>query len=519
MPEGAAGPQPEGVVYLVGAGPGDPGLITLRGVDCLGRADVVVVDRLVDPALRRHAREGAEVLYVGKESSRHTLPQEQINEMLVGLAREGKTVVRLKGGDPFVFGRGGEEAAALAEAGVRFEVVPGVTSAVAAPAYAGIPVTHRGLSSSVAIVTGHEDPAKAESSVDLARLARAADTLVFLMGMGRLKEIAAELVAHGRPPTTPVALVRWGATARQEVLIGSLADIAERAEAQGFGAPVVIVVGEVVRLREKLRWFDNRPLFGKRIVVTRSRAQASDLAALLAERGAEPIEFPVIRIAPPDDFGALDPAIERLGSYDWVIFASPNAVDALMTRCLQLGKDVRAWGRARLCAIGPATARRLQEMGLHVDLVPERFVAEGVVDAFAGVDVAGRRFLLPRSNIGRELVADLLTERGAHVEAVLAYQTLPDTGDAEDMRARLREGEIDAVTFTSSSTVRNFHAALGLDEEPALLDGVVIACIGPITAAAAGELGLTVDIVAEPPIPAFVEAIVQHYDAAGARPR
>jgi uroporphyrinogen III methyltransferase/synthase len=519
MPEDAAGPQREGVVYLVGAGPGDPGLITLKGMDCLRRADVVVVDRLADPALLRHMRAGAEVLYVGKESSRHTLPQDQINERLVDLAREGKAVVRLKGGDPFVFGRGGEEAEALVAAGVRFEVVPGVTSAVAAPAYAGIPVTHRGLSSSVAIVTGHEDPTKAESAVDLARLARATDTLVFLMGMGRLREIAAELVAHGRPATTPVALVRWGATARQGVLVGSLADIAQRAEAAGFGAPVVIVVGEVVRLREKLRWFDNRPLFGKRIVVTRSRAQASDMAALLAERGAEPIEFPVIRIAPPDDFGPLDAAIERLGSYDWIIFASPNAADALLTRCLQLGKDVRAWGSARLCAIGPATARRLEEMGLRVDLVPERFVAEGVVKAFGGIDVAGRRVLLPRSNTGRELVADALAERGAHVEAVLAYQTLPDAGDAEAMRARLREGEIDAVTFTSSSTVRNFHAALGLDREPALLDGVLVACIGPVTAAAAEELGLTVGIVAEPPIPAFVEAIAKHYDVADARPR
>ncbi|MFQ6098421.1 MAG: uroporphyrinogen-III C-methyltransferase, partial [Armatimonadota bacterium] len=317
----------EGIVYLVGAGPGDPGLITLKGAECIRRADVIVMDRLASRALLRHARTDAEVLYVGKEAGRHTLPQEQINETLVSLASTGKVVVRLKGGDPFVFGRGGEEAQALAQAGVRFEVVPGVTSAVAGPAYAGIPVTHRRSASSLVIATGHEEPGKPQSAVDYAALARAGDTLVLLMGMGRLREIAAQLTANGRDPTTPVALVRWGTTPRQEVLTGTLADIADRAKAESFGPPAVIVVGRVVDLRESLRWFDVRPLFGKRIVVTRSRSQASALVEQLAAQGADPIEFPVIKTLPPQDFGPLDDAIRSLHGYDWIVFASPNAVD------------------------------------------------------------------------------------------------------------------------------------------------------------------------------------------------
>ncbi|MFQ6132377.1 MAG: uroporphyrinogen-III C-methyltransferase [Armatimonadota bacterium] len=502
-----------GIVYLVGAGPGDPGLITLKGVRCLQKSDVIVLDRLASPGLLDHARADVEVIYVGKQAAQHTMRQEQINQLLVDLAREGKVVTRLKGGDPFVFGRGGEEAEALAQAGAAFEIVPGVTSLTAAPAYAGIPVTHRGCASSVALVTGHEDPTKQASALNWEHLAQGTDTICFAMGMGNLPEIAARLIEHGRPPHTPVALVRWGTTPRQEVLAGRLDGIARQAQEAGFKAPAIILVGEVARLRGSLRWFDDRPLFGKRIVVTRTRAQASELVHLLREQGAEAIEFPVIRIVPPESYQELDAGIARMDSYDWLVFTSPNAIDMLLERCHQLGRDIRALGRARICALGPATARSLEEKGLRVDLVPDEYIAEAVAEALGEQGIAGKRVLLARARAAREVLPERLREMGAEVDVAPAYETVLEESEAEPMRERLRRGEVDAITFTSSSTVRNFVALIGPDETVQLTRDVLIACIGPITAQAAEDLGLHVGLVAEPPISDFVQSLVEHYDA------
>ena len=507
----------KGIVYLVGAGPGDPGLITLRGLECLRRADVIVMDRLAPQALLRHARPDATLIDVGKRPDRHLMPQEEINALLVQQGQAGKTVVRLKGGDPFVFGRGGEEAEALAAAGVPFEVVPGVSSTIAAPAYAGIPVTHRGIASSVAIITGHEDPTKAESAIDFSKLACAVDTIVFAMGVGRLRSIADELMAHGRPRSTAVAIISWGTTARQAVVTGSLDSIADEAERAGIKPPAIILVGEVAKLRETLRWFDNRPLFGKRIVVTRAREQASELVELLAAQGAEPIPLPVIRITRAEDLGDLDRAIAQLDAYDWIAFTSPNGVDALVQRLLELGKDVRAMGDASLAAIGPATAERLEARGLRVELVPPEFVSAGLADALIERGMAGTRVLLPRAKAAPATLPDALERAGAEVDVVAAYETVPDAEGAAEVRAALERGEVDVITFTSSSTVRNFVEAMRAatpgvaTDVVALTRNALVACIGPVTAETAKEEGLEVGLVASPPIPQFVQAIADHF--------
>lgn len=492
----------KGMVYLVGAGPGDPGLLTVKALECLRQADCILYDRLVSVRILSHARLDAEQIYVGKESGHHTLKQEDIHRLLVQKAREGKVVCRLKGGDPFVFGRGGEEAQALQDAGVPFEVVPGVTSAIAVPAYAGIPVTHRGVSSSFAVVTGHEDSAKGQSGLRWEHLAHGVDTLLFLMGVENLPHIVDQLLAHGRRPDTPVALVRWGTTPAQETLVGTLADIATRAQEAGLRPPVVAIVGDVVRLREHLRWFDTRPLFGKRILVTRAREQASDLVAQLEAFGAEAIEFPVLRIAPLE----WD---EPVGGYDWVIFTSVNGVRCFFDRLRALGHDVRAIGSARVGAIGPATAEALEARGLRVDYVPPSFVAEAFAEHFPE-DPVGRRILIPRAREARDVLARRLSERGAQVCVLPVYETLPNTDLSQDIGRRIREGRFDAVTFTSSSTVRNLVAAVGADA----LRGVFVACIGPITAETARHLGLTVGVVAEEhTIPGLVRALVASFSS------
>lgn len=494
-----------GLVYLVGAGPGDPGLITVRGRDAIAGADVIVYDRLASPRLLDHARRSAERVYVGKQSARHTLTQDEINALLVDRARAGKTVCRLKGGDPFVYGRGGEEAEACAAAGIPFVVVPGVTSAIAVPAYAGIPVTHRRLCSALGIITGHEDPAKTESSLRWAGLAEGLDTLVFLMGVENLPNIVRELTAHGKPADTPVALVRWGTTSDQQTLTGTLGDIVDRVREAGFTAPAVTVVGEVVNLRETLRWWDNRPLSGKSIVVTRSREQASGLARSLEDLGAEAIEFPAIRIEPLEE-AARSVIFACLPlDYDWIIFTSANAVSCLMDALRKTGGDVRGLGRAKLAAIGPGTAKTLLDLGLNVDHVPAEFVAEAVLDGFPD-DVAGRTILFPRAEQAREALPEGLAERGADVHILPVYRTVPDTGNADDLRARFEAGRVDVVTFTSSSTVRNFHAAL----PDVRLDRVTVACIGPVTAQTARDLGYSVDIVADTySVPGLVDAILK----------
>ncbi|MCL4370418.1 MAG: uroporphyrinogen-III C-methyltransferase [Chloroflexi bacterium] len=499
-----------GKVYLVGGGPGDPGLLTLRGAELLGRAEVVVYDRLANGVLLdRYLRPEAERIYAGKSSDHHTYPQEEINRLLVSRALEGRIVVRLHGGDPFVFGRGGEEAAALAAAGVPFEVVPGVTSAVAVPAYAGIPVTHRGQNSSFAVVTGHEDPTKPESSLCWEKLSTGVGTLVFLMGLTNLPAIVQQLTRNGLPDATPVAVIRWGTWSRQMTLVGTLADIVARVREADFRPPAVIVVGGVVGLRETLRWWDNRPLFGKRVLVTRSREQAGSLSALLREYGADPVEVPVLQILPPESYEPLDGAIARLRSYDWVVFTSANGVKALMERLETLGLDVRALADARLAAIGPATAQELRNYHLKVDLVPSEYVAEEVAAALLSTGVAGSRILLPRADLARDLLAVELERARALVDDVVAYRTVPAAGDLTRLREQLSAGEIDVVTFASSSTVRYLVAGLG-EGAVSLLSRPLIACIGPITADTARESGLRVDVVApEHTMPGLVKALAE----------
>ncbi len=504
----------KGKVFLIGAGPGDPGLFTLKGVECLRRADVVVYDYLAGERLLEHAREGAELVYVGKKGSDHTMEQEDINQLLVEKGREGKIVARLKGGDTFIFGRGGEEALALSEAGVPFEVVPGISSAYSVPAYAGIPVTHRGYTSDVAFITGHEDPTKEESSIDWDKIATGVGTLVFLMGVKNLPRITERLMAGGRPADTPVALVRWGTTPRQQTITGTLADIARKVEEAGFKAPAITVVGEVVSLRERLRWFEDRPLFGKRVVVTRSRSQASELVERLEELGAEAVEFPTIRVTDPEGgYAALDGAIARLreqpGFYDWLLFTSANGVERFFQR-LERDGDVRDLKGVRLGAIGPATATALAHRGLKTDFVPGEYRAEAVVAGLLKLGVKGQRVLIPRAAEAREVLPRELAAAGAQVEVVPAYRTVLDDSGAARVETMLQDGEIDIITFTSSSTVKNFARLLEGFDLSRLPDSVTVACIGPITAETARELGLGVDVVAEEyTIPGLVDALVQ----------
>lgn len=506
-----------GRVYLVGAGPGDPGLITVRGVQCLEQAAVVVYDRLVDPTLLRHAPPTAELIYAGKSARNHALTQDEINAILVDRGARGNSVVRLKGGDPFVFGRGGEEIEALLEAGIPFEVVPGVTAAVAAPAYAGIPVTHRGVSSSFAVVTGHEDPTKPDSSINWSTLATATGTVVFMMGVENLSLIVRQLTSHGRSPETPVALVRWGTWPQQAVLTGALHNIVERVAAQGFKPPAVIVVGDTVKLRERFRWFDNRPLSGTRVLVTRAREQASELSRRLHDLGAETLEAPAIAITEPDDFAPLDAAIERLGSYDWVLFTSPNGVTGVFDRMDHLARDARAFGGVNIAAVGPATSQALRRHGLTPDLIPDRFLTDAVAAGLIARGVAGRRVLLPRTDIVGEDLAGALEGAGALVDQVVAYRTVQAPGIDPEVAGRLAAGEVDFVTFTSSSTVRNLLAAL--DGRQELLQRPTIVSIGPVTSRTARESGLDVRVEAvEHTVPGLVAALAAHVDERKASP-
>jgi uroporphyrinogen III methyltransferase/synthase len=498
------------VIYLVGSGPGDPGLFTLKGVRCMQEADAVVYDRLAPEALLRHAKPDAERIYVGKKPGNPTMSQEEISDLLVELGRAGKTVVRLKGGDPYVFGRGGEEALALIEAGLPFEVVPGVTSGMAAPAYAGIPVTHRGISTSVTFVTGHEDPTKGSQDVDWKKLANGADTLVLYMSIGRLEEISNGLIAAGRDPDTPVACVRWGTVAEQRTITGTLQDIADRVTEAGLKPPAIIVVGAVVALREKgLDWYERRPLFGRRVVVTRARAQAGELSRDLERLGAEVHEFPTIEITPPDDFGPLDAAIRELDSFDLIVFTSVNGVEAFFGRLRYHGLDLRAVPRAaKVAAIGPATAEGLEQAGLRVDVVPEEYRAEALIEALGTHPLAGERVLIPRAKVAREILPEFLRQAGAEVVVPPAYESVPSSEGKEELSLCLQKGEIDCVTFTASSTVENFVGAFGAEEVARLLDDTRVACIGPITADTARKHGIGVDAEAEEyTISGLIEAV------------
>jgi uroporphyrinogen III methyltransferase/synthase len=500
-----------GIVYLVGAGPGDPGLITVRGLSLLQTAQVVVYDRLANPHLLEHAPKDAELVDAGKGPGNHEMRQEDINALLVKRGLEGKRVVRLKGGDPFLFGRGGEETEALARAGVPFEVVPGVTSAIAVPAYAGIPVTHRKAASSLAIVTGNEDPTKPETAVDWLKLARSTDTIVILMGLGNLPSIARMLVDGGRSASTPIACVERGTEPRQRTVTGTLGDIADKARSAGLAAPVVTIVGDVVRLRDAIAWFDRRPLFGKRVLVTRTRQQASALSGLLTASGASPVEVPTIEVVPPDDWRPVDVVLARLQGFHWVVFTSSNAVDAVLQRLSSMHKDARAFGSAKVCAIGAATADALRVRGITADVIAQESVSEGVVDALRGQIKTGNRVLLPRQSGGREVIAPGLRVLGVDVTEVTAYALRTPTDVRERIRAALAGG-IDIATFTSSSTVRNLVDAL--DGDVSKLKDVVVASIGPVTSATARELGLRVDVEAkEHTVPGLVAAAVEYVNS------
>jgi len=496
----------KGRVYIIGAGPGDPGLITLRAVQCIREADVIIYDYLVGPEILRHATEKARLIYAGKQGGDHTLSQWQINALLVEEALKGAIVARLKGGDPFIFGRGGEEAEVLREAGIPFEVVPGISSAVAVPAYAGIPLTHRNHTVSVAFVTGHEDPTKGKSDLDWPALA-GIGTLVFLMGVKNLPLIAENLIRSGKDPETPAALIRWGTTPDQEALTGTLGNIAQRAEERGFLPPSIFVVGGVVGLRETLNWFETKPLFGRGVVITRPEAQAAEFSELLRARGARVINFPVIRIAPPQTWDELDRALACLEDYRWLIFTSANGVGFFFRRLRERGRDVRDLKGIRIATIGPATAAAIEARGIRVDLVPEEFISEGVVKAFAGEDLRGCRVLLPRAREARDVIPEGLAKMGAEVDIATAYRTARSDRDASELAPYFADEKIDVITFTSPSTVTNFLGIMGPDFR--LPSRVKIACIGPVTEAAARKAGLKVDILQESyTIPGLVEALV-----------
>jgi len=504
-----------GKVHLVGAGPGDPGLITQKGLLCLGNAQVVVYDRLLDPSLLEAAPESAERIFVGKGRGNQALTQEEINQVLIDRAEAGLDVVRLKGGDPFVFGRGGEEALAVAERGLSFEIVPGVTSAVAAAAYAGIPVTHRGIATSLTVVSGSEDPTKPESTIEWQAmgesLSQTGGTLEVLMGWNSLEPILEALVRGGLASTTPVALVQWGTWPRQNTVTGNMENIIERGREEGLEPPVMAIIGSVVKLREKLRWFDRRPLFGKKVLVTRSRSQASKLKVLLGDMGAQPVELPTIQTMSLEDYGPLDSVLARLSQFDWAIFASVNAVDAVFAR-LELSenfRDARAFGGIRIGAIGPVTSAALESRGIFADFIPETSVSEAVVHQLAGLDWSGLKILLPGADIGRDILATGLGRMGAKVELVSAYRTVTPDGVSDLTRRVIGEG-VDVVTFTSSSTARNLMDALDGDGE--VLSSSLIACIGPTTAATAKELGLNVGLVAKQHnVEGLVEALAGYF--------
>lgn len=499
-----------GKVYLIGAGPGDPGLLTLKGKEILETAQVVVYDYLANKEFLSFCRRDAEIIYVGKKGGDHTLPQEKINDLLVEKVKQGLNVARLKGGDPYVFGRGGEEAEDLLQAGADLEVVPGVTSAVAAPAYAGIPLTHREYSSSVSFITGHEDPSKEGSAHNWQALAASTNTLVFFMGVKNLSSISRNLTGAGMDPETPAALVRWGTTCRQQTVEGTIADIPRVAEEKGIRPPALLVVGEVVRLRSKLNWFERLPLLGRKVVVTRARQQASDLVRRLEALGACCLEFPTISIEPLSDYSGVDEAITNLDMYDWLIFTSVNGVLHFWERLRQSGLDSRALGFCRVAAIGPATADALRERGIFPDFVPDKYVAESVVEGLLKLGIKNTSVLIPRAKEAREVLPRELEKAGARVSILPVYETkLAGTG-GEDPRDLLDNGNIDYVTFTSSSTVRNFFSLVPAEDvREYVQNGLCMACIGPITADTLREFGFEPEITAaEYTIPGLVDALL-----------
>ena len=497
------------IVYLIGAGPGDSGLFTLKGKKILEKAEVIIYDRLVGDGILGLGNPDAEYIYVGKTAGQHALSQDEINDLLVEKAATGKIVVRLKGGDPFLFGRGGEEALYIREHGYDYEIVPGISSAIAVPAYAGIPVTHRDATSSLAIITGHEKPGKEISSIKWKELARGVGTLVFLMGVENLEFICQQLIENGKAPDTPVALVRWGTLPSQEVLTGTLENINRKVKESSFKPPAVIIVGDVVKLRPQLYWIENKPLFGQKIMVTRARTQASRLVEEINELGGEAIEFPSIVIQKEANLNSLYNAFEHLDSYNWIIFTSVNAVDIFFAELREQELDIRSLHRSNICAIGPATRKSLEERGLKVEFIPEEYRAEGILQELESRVKKGEWVLLPRARGARAVLPDTLRQWGVHVNEVILYEAVP-VGKVSKARINdILEGRVDYLTFTSSSTVSNFVKMVGRDNVLRVDKKVKVACIGPVTAETAHAHGFSVDIVArEYTIDGLLQALI-----------
>ncbi len=497
-----------GKVVLVGAGPGDPGLITVKGLDSLRTADAVVFDRLASPKLLAEARSDAELYDAGKGRDDHRMTQTEINELLIELGRRGLNVCRLKGGDPFVFGRGGEEALDLAAAGVPWEVVPGISSTIAAPAYAGIPVTQRGMSTSLTIVTGSEDPNKPDSTINWDALAGLSGTLVFVMGWQGMNDIVAALTTRGVPGERPAALIQWGTTSKQRVVTGPVSEIVARGVEAGIGAPVALVIGAVAGLRDAMAWFDTRPLFGKRVLVTRARSQASTLVKQLEDLGADVLEYPTIEIIPVRDPEPLDEALRNISKYDWMMFTSSNAVRGVADRMRAVGIDSRALAHLKFGVNGPSTAKALAEIGINADAVPDQYLASAMVELLKNDGITPKNVLFPRSEIGRETLANGLRELGSNVDEVVAYSTETPNSTGDLARKAYEEG-IDFTTFTSSSTVRNLVDLLG--GSPDLINTSKTVIIGPITAETAKELNVNIDFEAdEQSIAGIVKALTNH---------
>lgn len=501
----------KGIVFLVGAGPGAPDLITLRGMECLKNADVVVYDYLANEQLLSSAPGHAERIYAGKIGGRHNQDQDEINRQLIASALEGKTVVRLKGGDPFIFGRGGEECEALYSAGIPFEVVPGVTAAVGAAAFSGIPLTHRDFTGSVTFITGQEGK---EKDTPPEHQASGSGTLVFYMGVTSLRKNMDALLAEGRNPDTPVALVRWATTPAQQVITGTISGIADKAEAVSFKPPAVTIVGEVVKLHEKLKWYDTRPLSGKKIIVTRASEQSGELSTLLSSSGATVYECPTIRLMPPESWDSFDSAVTGLPDTDWVIFTSVNAVRFFFDRIEERGLDSRILGQCRICAVGSKTGEALRPFGIRPDLLPAVFTAEGIIETFSGIDIKGAKILYPHADLARDVIVSQLSLMGAEVTAPIAYRNvLPERLCPETLLA-LERRTIDCIIFTASSTAVNMSNLLGNDLFTDMLKGVAVASIGPITSSTCRDLGLKVDIQPETyTLTALTDAIKTYFYA------
>jgi uroporphyrinogen III methyltransferase / synthase len=514
----------KGIVYLVGAGPGDIGLLTVKGMHCLQKAEVVIYDFHLNAQILNYIDHNAEFIYAGKRGGHHTMTQDEINAAIVAKAKEGKIVCRLKGGDPFVFGRGGEEAQVLAREGISFEVVPGVSSSVAAPAYAGIPLTHRLYSSSFAVIPGYEDTTKEESSIDWAKLATGVGTLVFLMAVKNIELLTAKLIENGRSPDTPVAVIRWGTRPDQKTLVSTLKDIAKLVRDKDIRPPAVTIVGEVVRLRDELNWYERKPMFGHRVLVTREHSGGFES---IEELGAEVIQFPTIEIAPPENWDELDRALDSIESYDWLIFTSTNGVRYFFSRLFERDRDIRELKGLKICAIGARTAASIKKFGIRVDLVPESFNAEGLIEAFikevksekltvnSPELLKGRRFLLPRAEVAREIFPDKVRQLGGVIDVPVAYRAVKPEWHGKRLKRFLKEGRITIATFTSAATFNNFREIMSEDADE-LLKGVTIAAIGPVTARTIEKAGRAVQIM---PAEATIEAMVEEIKSWATRNR